>query len=129
MAPPIERASVAVLLDRGRVLVQIRNKDKGIRVGLPGGRADPGENAVQTMCRELYEEAGLVADEWAPFFAGPDGNKLTTAFLVTRWHGQLRNSTEGVMAWADPEVLLGEMARFRDWNIRMMRALRSTLSG
>jgi 8-oxo-dGTP pyrophosphatase MutT (NUDIX family) len=58
----LRRAAVAVtLLDGARVLIAKR-VPRGLNAGqwaLPGGKLDPGEDAVAAALRELHEEAGL----------------------------------------------------------------------
>ena len=58
----LRRAAVAVtLLDGPRVLIAKR-VPRGLNAGhwaLPGGKVDPGEDAVTAALRELHEEAGL----------------------------------------------------------------------
>jgi 8-oxo-dGTP pyrophosphatase MutT (NUDIX family) len=58
----LRRAAVAVtVLDGERVLIAER-VPRGLNAGqwaLPGGKVDPGEDAVAAALRELHEEAGL----------------------------------------------------------------------
>jgi ADP-ribose pyrophosphatase YjhB (NUDIX family) len=50
-------------------LVRAREPGKGL-LDLPGGFIDPGENAVEGLCRELSEELSFVPDQKAlSFFA------------------------------------------------------------
>jgi ADP-ribose pyrophosphatase len=54
--------------DDGRVLIvrQWRYAMKRAYVEIPAGKIDPGETSLQTAKRELLEETGYVAREWAP---------------------------------------------------------------
>jgi 8-oxo-dGTP pyrophosphatase MutT (NUDIX family) len=58
----LRRAAVAVtLLEGDRVLV-VKRVARGLNAGqwaLPGGKLDPGEDAVTAALRELWEETGL----------------------------------------------------------------------
>jgi 8-oxo-dGTP pyrophosphatase MutT (NUDIX family) len=58
----LRRAAVAVtLLEGDRVLV-VKRVARGLNAGqwaLPGGKLDPGEDAVAAALRELWEETGL----------------------------------------------------------------------
>jgi 8-oxo-dGTP pyrophosphatase MutT (NUDIX family) len=58
----LRRAAVAVtILDGARVLIAKRVA-RGLNAGqwaLPGGKLDPGEDAIRAALRELHEEAGL----------------------------------------------------------------------
>lgn len=59
---PDIHVSAAIIHDAaGRVLVV--RKQGTTRFMQPGGKPEPGENAAQTLTRELYEELGLTVDE------------------------------------------------------------------
>ena len=59
---PDIRVSAAVIVDdEGRVLV-VRKKGT-TRFMQPGGKPEPGEDAAQTLVRELHEELGVLLDE------------------------------------------------------------------
>jgi 8-oxo-dGTP pyrophosphatase MutT (NUDIX family) len=65
----LRRAAVAVAIlsdEEGRASFVLTRRSAGLRRhggqwALPGGRADPGENAPETALRELREEVGLMA--------------------------------------------------------------------
>jgi 8-oxo-dGTP diphosphatase len=65
--------AIVLLVDRsGRLLVQLRDGRAPTYPGfwcLPGGHCDPGETASIAAVRELWEEAGLVADDGLRPFA------------------------------------------------------------
>jgi ADP-ribose pyrophosphatase len=60
-------AAMLALGDDGRVLVerQFRYSMQRVYVEIPAGKIDPGETSLQTAKRELLEETGYVAREWA----------------------------------------------------------------
>lgn len=60
-------AAMLALGDDGRVLVerQYRYAMQRAYVEIPAGKCDPGESSIQTAQRELLEETGHVAREWA----------------------------------------------------------------
>jgi len=60
-------AAMLALGDDGRVLVerQFRYSMQRVYVEIPAGKIDPGETSLQTARRELLEETGHTAREWA----------------------------------------------------------------
>jgi len=60
-------AVIVPLFDDGRVLLerQFRYPHGRILIELPAGKLDPGEPHLQTAQRELREETGYVARDWA----------------------------------------------------------------
>lgn len=68
-------ASVVVpVLDDGRLVLerQFRYPLQRVMLEFPAGKIDPGEPPLHTAVRELIEETGYQADEWA--YAGPIHN-------------------------------------------------------
>lgn len=66
----IEHPGAAAMLtmdDDGKVLIerQFRYPMGRVYVEIPAGKLDPGEDSLQTAKRELLEETGYVAREWA----------------------------------------------------------------
>ncbi len=61
-------AAMLALGDDGRVLMvrQWRYAMRRAYLEIPAGKIDPGETSLQTARRELLEETGHVAREWAP---------------------------------------------------------------
>ena len=62
--------AVVALLDDGRLVLerQYRHAVGGVMVEIPAGKKDPGESALVCARRELLEETGYVAREWAYAF-------------------------------------------------------------
>lgn len=60
-------AVMVPLLDDGRILIerQFRYPLRQVFVEVPAGKRDPGEDFIQTARRELLEETGYLAREWA----------------------------------------------------------------
>lgn len=79
-----------------------------------GGKLEPGEDVASGMRREIWEEAGLEAQElvlrgtlsWPGFGKGGE-DWFGFIFLVPRWRGQPRSSnSEGRLVWVPTERLL-----------------------
>jgi ADP-ribose pyrophosphatase len=62
--------AVVPLLDDGRILLerQYRHPTRQVMIEIPAGKLDPGEGALVCGQRELLEETGYVAREWAYAF-------------------------------------------------------------
>ena len=61
-------AAMVPIADDGRILIerQFRYPLKQVFTEIPAGKIDKGETALQTAQRELIEETGYAAMEWAP---------------------------------------------------------------
>jgi len=62
--------AVVPLLDDGRIVLerQYRHATGRVMIEIPAGKLDPGEALLACGQRELLEETGYVAREWAPAF-------------------------------------------------------------
>ena len=62
--------AVVPLLDDGRIVLerQFRHAAGGVMIEIPAGKLDAGEGALACGQRELVEETGYVAREWAYAF-------------------------------------------------------------
>jgi ADP-ribose pyrophosphatase len=60
-------AAMVPLFDDGRILIerQFRYPLKQEFIEIPAGKIDPGETSLQTAQRELIEETGYRAEQWA----------------------------------------------------------------
>jgi ADP-ribose pyrophosphatase len=63
--------AVVPLLDDGRIVLerQFRHAAGGVMIEIPAGKLDAGEGALACGQRELLEETGYVAREWAYAFS------------------------------------------------------------
>lgn len=56
----MRKAARAIIIEDGKMLVMHRNKHGSQYFTLVGGRAEEGEQPLETLAREVKEEAGLV---------------------------------------------------------------------
>lgn len=92
--------------DRGEVLLQ--KKARGFGKGKwngPGGKLQVGETIEEAAKREILEETEIVVEEMEKrgeiefIFHDQSSNMLTHVFVVKRWHGGVRDTGEGELAW------------------------------
>lgn len=86
---------VVPILDDGRLVLerQWRNPRKQVMLEFPAGKLDPGESPFVSAMRELQEETGYRASEWA---------------LAGRMHTAIAYSTEAIEIWFARGLTLGE---------------------
>jgi ADP-ribose pyrophosphatase len=84
-------SAILVLADDGRVLIerQFRYAMQQVYVEIPAGKIDPGETPLQTARRELLEETGYTAKQWALL------TRIHPAIGYQRDHRHLRRARVG----------------------------------
>lgn len=131
--------------DAGREVLLGRKKTgfgNGKVVGV-GGHVEPGETAVEAVCREVQEEVHVHVEpsDLVPagtvdfvFPARPDWDMFTTVFLAESWTGEPSESQEivphwysvdrlpTVDMWADAEHWLPAMISGRRMDVRVVLA-------
>jgi len=79
----VRARAVAVVIDRGEVLVIRRHKNGREYTVLPGGGVEIGESHEEACLRELMEETGLRGTLRAPLAVGLDETGPASYFRVT----------------------------------------------
>lgn len=96
MAGMIPVVAAALLDGEGRVLLHRRapGKHHALLWEFPGGKVEPGEDAVQAILREIAEELGvdLDASDLAPvsFAQGTGQPHVILLYACRRWRGRPR---------------------------------------
>lgn len=90
--------AVVALLDDGRIVMerQFRCPHRKVFLEIPAGKIDPGEEHKACAIRELAEETGYRAAEWA---------------LACTMHNAIAYSTEGIEIWFARGLTPGEHSR------------------
>ena len=104
---PTERGSLCFIIKDGRIL--LIHKKRGLGAGKtngPGGRLEPGEEALEAARRETKEEIGLdptgVAQAGELFFQFADGYALHCAvFTAQGAEGELIETDEADPFWVE----------------------------
>ena len=100
---PVELATLCLICDGDRILLQNRVKRGWQGFALPGGHVEPGESIIEAVKREILEETGLTIV--APRLCGLKqfqteyGRYLVFLFKANQFHGTLHSSEEGEMFW------------------------------
>lgn len=76
-----------------------------------GGKFEPGESPEECMLRETYEETGLTLLSWrfrgiVTFVSDEWGTEYMHLFTSSDFCGELRQCSEGELAWIDKGSLL-----------------------
>jgi 8-oxo-dGTP diphosphatase len=117
----MKEVAVGVLFREGHVLACQRRKDVRypLKWEFPGGKIEPGENAGQTLRRELREELGVDVRAAERFhlqeWTYPDGPTQTAGDAAFRIHyhivrefaGEPVNRVFEEIRWVRPAELLG----------------------
>lgn len=108
--PIVPIVSVALLDDRGQVLLQQRPPGKAM-AGLwefPGGKIAAGETPEAALCRELEEELGIAVGEPDVAAFGFASHRydsfhiLLLLYLCRRWQGAPTAREGQTIAWVAP---------------------------
>jgi 8-oxo-dGTP pyrophosphatase MutT (NUDIX family) len=81
--------------------------------GLPGGLVKAGENTLEALKREVYEETGLIVKDvkffnsYASTYAGIP---TITETFITETAGKIRPSFEGSPVWLEPKDAISRLA-------------------
>jgi 8-oxo-dGTP diphosphatase len=108
----VRHVVAALIVREGKILICQRTKSQpmALKWEFPGGKIEPGEEAVQALKRELMEELGIQAE------IGPEvakvhhvyrrGNSVSLQFfLVERFQNEIENKIFNQLKWADPQDL------------------------
>jgi 8-oxo-dGTP diphosphatase len=109
--------ALALIRDsRGFLLMQHRGERApggANKWGLPGGRIEAGESALEAVHREVFEETGLVVPNLRPLWSGAhatSGPDIPESVMIYAFHGTTKATQDDVvlgeglaMVFVDPE--------------------------
>lgn len=134
--PPIPQAVSLIILKDAHTALGISRRNDFTQWGFPGGKVDPGENSVAAICRETFEETGLVVEpeNLVVLYGGHvkvDVPYWTTLFLYLGPAPELSDllPEEGMkLKWmALPEFCLKSISPFAGYNRRALPSLEDYL--
>jgi 8-oxo-dGTP pyrophosphatase MutT (NUDIX family) len=117
--------AACVLIERDDKVLAVARRGSTTEFGLPGGKIDPGEEALDAAVREAAEETGLHLDKGklVKIFERSDGSYLTTTF---KYYGEIdvpEQGDAGIVKWVSWDTL--KNGPFKEYNT----ALKVTVHG
>lgn len=103
--------AAALVAADGRVLMQQRRKgsEHGGLWEFPGGKVEPGESLVESLCREISEELGIALDAGAleplNFASAPAQPYVILLYICREWAGQPQCLEGQAIRWCAIEEL------------------------
>lgn len=96
-------------------LMLLRNKKKhdvneGKWIGV-GGKTNAGESPEECVCREVYEETGLILDQYTmrgvlTFLSIGWEEECIFVFTANQFHGQMKECDEGQLSWIKKDSIM-----------------------
>ena len=112
MAKPEVQVAVGVIRNaQQQVLLALRpsNKHQGGLWEFPGGKLDPGEEAIDALKRELYEELSITVTQCEPLinlrYHYPDLTVVLAVWQVTGFTGEAVGAEGQPIRWVEPSQL------------------------
>lgn len=126
---------MALFVKDGMVL-SVTRRNKPHDLSLVGGSIEPTDRltpddrdyqvAYRALKREVAEEAGVVVTkaQWVFERVDETDGKVAWCYQIHEWEGEPRTMEPGIeVSWRRPEELLAENCTFRDYNVRLFRAM------
>lgn len=108
-------STLCYLENNDQYLMLLRNKKKhdvneGKWIGV-GGKTQAGESPEECVCREVYEETGLILDHYTmrgvfTFLSIGWEEECIFVFTADQFHGQIKECDEGQLCWIKKDSLM-----------------------
>jgi ADP-ribose pyrophosphatase YjhB (NUDIX family) len=122
--------ALVVLWNSVGEVLSIENVTRGKKLGIVGGKIEPGEKPEDAAARELREESGLVAKRLVPLGVVPRSSRkpgrtrVIALYYVPEWSGELVSSDEGEVSWVPEAVLTSEASFAPEFQAEALRLAR-----
>ena len=120
---PKKRAVTALIFNDNKIL-GVSRKDDLTKMGLPGGKVEPGESLADAIKRETIEETGLEIVVIERIYQRMDGEYECTTFLCSLVQShtgdQFPTNESGRVAWVTWEDLFN--GAFSEYNLALFKA-------
>ena len=122
--------ALVVLWNSVGEVLSIENVTRGKKLGLVGGKIEPGEKPEDAAARELREESGLVAKRLVLLGVVPGSSRkpgrtrVIALYYVPEWSGELVSSDEGEVSWVPEAVLTSEASFAPEFQAEALRLAR-----
>ncbi len=118
------QASVIFIQNEDGLVLTVSRKTNSSKIGLPGGKIDPGESPEQAAIRELKEECGLDASNLRHVFTYQDVGCFKTHTFIGDVKGTIQTTEKGVIRWVEPKALLNpEHSPYSKYNSLLFKKL------
>jgi mutator protein MutT len=114
-------ACVAIIKNSDNKILAVSRKNNPEDLGLPGGKADDGEEPYDCMVREVKEETGLTVAAAEETYRANIGNTEVICFTVLAWGGKLSTEEAGVLKWVSSEDLTSNKCSFASYNTNALK--------
>jgi 8-oxo-dGTP pyrophosphatase MutT (NUDIX family) len=116
----VMKEAVLALIKKGDLFLALPHRVTG-KIGLPGGKVDNEETLKEALKRECLEEAGIHINTCHLIFSELAEDYLTYTF-VCNFSGVPTKGDTGQPIWATKEELIGDRARFPDYNLHLFES-------
>jgi 8-oxo-dGTP pyrophosphatase MutT (NUDIX family) len=120
-----EQNAACVYIARGGRVLAVSRKHDPNDMGLPGGKVESGETAIEAAVRELREETGYVVSvaSLTPVMTRRDADGYTTTTFAVDWadvDGVINTTEQGRVRWVTWDELCA--GSFGEYN-RILRTI------